>query len=69
MASRKLWGEILKVGNSGVVSMTLPVARKLAALGIRAVTIAPGIFETPMLAALPEVPTPERFVAPYLELS
>ena len=59
----------MKVENSGVVSITLPVARELAALGIRAVTIALGIFETPMLAALPEVPTPDRFVAPSLELS
>ena len=59
----------MKAGNSGVVSITLPVARELAALGIRAVTIAPGIFETPILAALPEVTTPDRFVAPSLELS
>jgi NAD(P)-dependent dehydrogenase (short-subunit alcohol dehydrogenase family) len=59
----------LKVGSSSVVSVTLPVARKLAALGIRAVTIAPGIFETSMLAALPEVPTSDRFVAPSLKLS
>lgn len=38
----------------GVVSLTLPVARELAVSGIRVVAIAPGIFETPMLAALPE---------------
>ncbi|HET6688074.1 MAG TPA: SDR family NAD(P)-dependent oxidoreductase, partial [Rubrobacter sp.] len=38
----------------GVVALTLPVARELASSGIRVVTIAPGIFETPMLAALPE---------------
>ena len=38
----------------GVVAPTLPVARELASSGIRVVTIAPGIFETPMLAALPE---------------
>ncbi len=38
----------------GVVGMTLPIARDLAELGIRVVTIAPGIFETPMLATLPE---------------
>ncbi len=38
----------------GVVSLTLPVARELASSGIRVMTIAPGIFETPMLAALPE---------------
>jgi NAD(P)-dependent dehydrogenase (short-subunit alcohol dehydrogenase family) len=39
----------------GVVGMTLPVARELARYGIRVMTIAPGIFETPMMAGLPEV--------------
>jgi NAD(P)-dependent dehydrogenase (short-subunit alcohol dehydrogenase family) len=38
----------------GVVGMTLPVARDLAQYGIRFVTIAPGLFDTPLLAALPE---------------
>src|SRR5262249_34472017 len=38
----------------GVVGMTLPIARDLAALGIRVMTIAPGTFDTPMLATLPE---------------
>src|SRR3954462_13422504 len=38
----------------GVVSMTLPAARELARFGIRVVTIAPGIFDTPMIAKLPE---------------
>jgi NAD(P)-dependent dehydrogenase (short-subunit alcohol dehydrogenase family) len=38
----------------GVAAMTLPVARELARHGIRVMTIAPGIFDTPMLAALPE---------------
>jgi NAD(P)-dependent dehydrogenase (short-subunit alcohol dehydrogenase family) len=38
----------------GVVSLTLPVARDLAARLIRVVTIAPGTFDTPMLAGLPE---------------
>jgi NAD(P)-dependent dehydrogenase (short-subunit alcohol dehydrogenase family) len=38
----------------GVVAMTLPVARELGTLGIRVMTIAPGIFDTPMLAGLPE---------------
>lgn len=38
----------------GVVSLTLPAARELARLGIRVMAIAPGIFETPMLAGLPE---------------
>jgi NAD(P)-dependent dehydrogenase (short-subunit alcohol dehydrogenase family) len=37
----------------GVVGMTLPIARELARLGIRVVAIAPGIFDTPMLAAMP----------------
>ena len=39
---------------AGIVGMTLPIARDLAALGIRVVTIAPGTFDTPMLALLPE---------------
>ncbi len=38
----------------GVVGMTLPIARELARYGIRVMTIAPGIFDTPMLAGLPE---------------
>ena len=37
----------------GVVGMTLPIARDLARSGIRVCTIAPGVFETPMLAAAP----------------
>jgi NAD(P)-dependent dehydrogenase (short-subunit alcohol dehydrogenase family) len=57
----------------GVASLTLPVARELAALGIRVVTIAPGIFDTPMMAGLPEaareslgkqVPFPSRLGKP-----
>ena len=57
----------------GVVSLTLPVARELASSGIRVMTIAPGLFETPMLAALPEdakkslgkqVPFPQRLGRP-----
>lgn len=39
---------------AGVVGMTLPIARELASFGIRVMTIAPGIFDTPMLAGLPE---------------
>jgi len=39
---------------AGVVGMTLPAARDLAPAGIRVVTIAPGIFDTPMLGALPQ---------------
>ncbi|MDA0261153.1 MAG: SDR family NAD(P)-dependent oxidoreductase [Proteobacteria bacterium] len=38
----------------GVVAMTLPLAREFAQFGIRVMTIAPGIFETPMLRGLPE---------------
>ncbi|UQN09357.1 3-hydroxyacyl-CoA dehydrogenase [Deinococcus sp. QL22] len=38
----------------GVAGMTLPIARDLARHGIRVMTIAPGIFETPMLAGLPQ---------------
>jgi NAD(P)-dependent dehydrogenase (short-subunit alcohol dehydrogenase family) len=38
----------------GIVSMTLPLAREFARLGIRVMTIAPGIFDTPMMAGLPE---------------
>ena len=39
---------------AGVAGMTLPAARDLAPVGIRVVTIAPGIFDTPMLGALPD---------------
>jgi NAD(P)-dependent dehydrogenase (short-subunit alcohol dehydrogenase family) len=58
---------------AGVVGMTLPIARELAACGIRVMTIAPGIFDTPMLAGLPEaarqafsaaVPFPRRLGQP-----
>lgn len=57
----------------GVVAMTLPIARDLARLNIRVVTIAPGLFETPLLGSLPEevrdalgaqVPHPSRLGAP-----
>jgi len=53
--------------------MTLPMARELAAFGIRVVTIAPGLFMTPMMAALPveaqeslgkQVPFPPRLGRP-----
>jgi len=39
---------------AGVVGMTLPMARDLSATGIRVMTIAPGIFKTPMMASLPQ---------------
>jgi NAD(P)-dependent dehydrogenase (short-subunit alcohol dehydrogenase family) len=57
----------------GVVGMTLPIARELARSGIRVMTIAPGIFDTPLLAGLPEparqslgqqVPFPPRLGRP-----
>jgi len=38
----------------GIVSMTLPIARDLAKRGIRVMTVAPGVFETPLLAAAPD---------------
>src|SRR6476620_4935220 len=38
----------------GIVGLTLPAARDLASRGVRVVTIAPGLFDTPLLAALPE---------------
>lgn len=64
----------------GIVAMTLPVARELARLGIRCMTIAPGIFDTPMLQGLPEdvrtalgasVPFPSRLGRPaeYAQLA
>jgi len=64
----------------GVVAMTLPAARDLAQYGIRVNTIAPGLFDTPLLAALPEearqklgagVPFPQRLGAPgeYAQLA
>ena len=37
----------------GIVAMTLPLARELARQGIRVMTIAPGIMQTPMLSAMP----------------
>ena len=58
---------------AGIVGMTLPIARELAKSGIRCVTIAPGIFMTPMLASLPQevqdslgqqVPFPPRLGKP-----
>jgi 3-hydroxyacyl-CoA dehydrogenase/3-hydroxy-2-methylbutyryl-CoA dehydrogenase len=57
----------------GVVGMTLPIARDLASMGIRVCTIAPGTFETPMLAGLPDparkalaaqIPFPQRLGQP-----
>jgi len=58
---------------AAVVGMALPIARELARIGIRVVTIAPGIFDTPMLAAMSEeiraslaaqIPFPSRLGQP-----
>jgi len=57
----------------GIVGLTLPVARELARYGIRVMTIAPGIFDTPLMESLPQaardslsqqVPFPQRFGKP-----
>jgi len=57
-----------------IVSMTLPIAREFAEYGIRVMTVAPGLFYTPMMASLPEkvqealaktVPFPKRLGHPY----
>jgi NAD(P)-dependent dehydrogenase (short-subunit alcohol dehydrogenase family) len=57
----------------GIVGMTLPIAREFARIGVRVMTIAPGTFDTPLLAALPEaarvslaqqVPFPSRLGRP-----
>mgnify|MGYP001818976147 CR=1 FL=1 len=57
----------------GIVGMTLPMARELASQGIRVVTVAPGLFMTPMMAGLPaeaqeslgkQVPFPSRLGRP-----
>ena len=64
----------------GIVGMTLPAARDLASSGIRVVAIAPGLFDTPLLAGLPEeartalgeqVPHPQRLGRPeeYADLA
>jgi NAD(P)-dependent dehydrogenase (short-subunit alcohol dehydrogenase family) len=64
----------------GVVGLTLPAARDLARIGIRVCTIAPGLFDTPLLAGLPEearealgaqVPFPARLGRPqeYAQLA
>lgn len=58
---------------AGVAGMTLPAARDLSKIGVRVLTIAPGTFDTPMLALLPEpqraalaagIPFPQRLGAP-----
>ena len=65
---------------AGVVGMTLPLAREFARFGVRVVTIAPGLFETPMMASLPndaqralaaQIPFPSRLGRPseYAQLA
>ncbi len=58
---------------AGIVGLTLPAARDLAGRGVRVLTIAPGLFDTPLLAALPEdaraalgagIPFPSRLGKP-----
>src|SRR5690606_18134660 len=68
-------GQVAYAASKGaIISMTLPAARDLAKSGIRVMTIAPGLFETPLLAALPEdartslgqqVPFPSRLGKPH----
>lgn len=67
-------GQVAYAASKGAVAaMTLPAARELARFGIRVMTIAPGIFDTPMMAVLPEkarqslgeqVPFPSRLGKP-----
>jgi NAD(P)-dependent dehydrogenase (short-subunit alcohol dehydrogenase family) len=65
--------EAYAASKGGVASMTLPLARDLSAFGIRAVTIAPGLFLTPLLYQLPpevqqslasSIPFPKRLGKP-----
>ena len=66
--------------NGGIVGLTLPAARDLSSRGIRVVTIAPGLVDTPLLGSLPEeartslaagIPFPKRLAAPadYAQLA
>jgi len=67
-------GQVAYSASKGaIVGMTLPIARDLASLGVRCLTIAPGLFETPLLGSLPEdarallsanVPFPKRLGQP-----
>lgn len=59
---------------AGIVGITLPIAREFADYGIRVVTIAPGLFDTPLLAGVPEkarealnkmIPFPPRLGKPF----
>merc|ERR1711860_404413 len=67
-------GQVAYSASKGaIVGMTLPMARDLASQGIRVVTVAPGLFDTPLLASLPDkvraflaktVPNPARLGDP-----
>lgn len=67
-------GQVAYSASKGAIAgMTLPMARDLASQGIRVVTVAPGLFDTPLLASLPEkvkaslaktVPNPSRLGDP-----
>jgi 3-hydroxyacyl-CoA dehydrogenase/3-hydroxy-2-methylbutyryl-CoA dehydrogenase len=70
---------VYAASKGGIVGLTLPAARDLAGRGVRVMTIAPGLFDTPLLAALPEesrqalgagIPFPSRLGDPaeYAEL-
>ena len=65
--------EAYAASKGGLVSLTLPLARDLAQHGIRVVTIAPGLFHTPLMAELPQavqdslaasIPFPKRLGRP-----
>ena len=67
-------GAAYSASKAGIVGMTLPIARDLSRSGIRVMTIAPGIFETPMLLGMPQevqdalgkmVPFPSRLGKPH----
>ncbi len=69
----QVWQEAYSASKGGIVSMTLPLARDMAQHGIRVCTIAPGLFETPLMRTLPEpvqqslaasIPFPSRLGRP-----
>ncbi len=64
---------IMGILGGGIVGMTLPIAREFADYGVRVMTITPGLFDTPMMAGLPEkvkealnlmIPFPKRLGKP-----
>jgi NAD(P)-dependent dehydrogenase (short-subunit alcohol dehydrogenase family) len=71
--ARMLVADMNAASKAGIAGMTLPIARDLARSGIREMTIAPGIFETPMMGGMPAevqealgkiVPFPSRLCRP-----